>query len=78
MSRTLPPTSSRALPGAFHAPARAHIPLWQRLRTMAALARQRRDLARLDDHLRRDIGLDEPEIEVEISRPVWDIPSWWR
>ena len=45
---------------------------------MAALARQRRDLARLDDHLRRDIGLDEAEFEVEISRPVWDIPSWWR
>ncbi len=34
-------------------------------------ARQRRDLARLPDHLLRDIGLGRGDVEVEINKPFW-------
>lgn len=34
-------------------------------------ARSRRDLARLDDHLMRDVGLDPVEIRREANKPFW-------
>lgn len=40
--------------------------------------RNRRQLDRLDAHLRRDVGLDEPAARTELDRPFWDIPTWWR
>lgn len=43
-----------------------------------ALARSRRTLRRLDDHLLRDIGLTRSEAEAEAARPVWDAPLHWR
>jgi uncharacterized protein YjiS (DUF1127 family) len=43
-----------------------------------ALARSRRGLRRLDDHLLRDIGLTRQEAEAEASRAAWDAPSHWR
>jgi uncharacterized protein YjiS (DUF1127 family) len=43
-----------------------------------ALARSRRGLRRLDDHLLRDIGLTRQEAEAEATRAVWDAPSHWR
>ena len=49
-----------------------------RLRHLAALHRQRRHLARLDDHLLRDIGLTRAEAERECLRPAWDAPDHWR
>ena len=36
-----------------------------------ALWRQRRALARLDAHARRDLGLSEADIQRELARPVW-------
>jgi uncharacterized protein YjiS (DUF1127 family) len=33
--------------------------------------RQRRHLARLDDRLLRDIGIDRATAELEISKPFW-------
>lgn len=42
-----------------------------------ALARQRRALAQLDDHLLRDIGLDRHAAWSEAVRPVWDVPRHW-
>jgi uncharacterized protein YjiS (DUF1127 family) len=47
------------------------------LRAGPALARQRRALARLDDHLLRDIGIDPREAWSEAVRPVWDVPRHW-
>ena len=41
------------------------------------IARERRHLARLDDHLLRDIGIARHEAEAEASRPVWDAPARW-
>lgn len=38
---------------------------------VAARRKGRRDLARLDDHLLRDIGLDRAAARVECSRRFW-------
>ena len=38
----------------------------------AARWRQRRDLADLDDHILRDIGITRDEARRESSRPFWD------
>lgn len=43
----------------------------------ATLSRSRRSLARLDDHLLRDIGLTRTEAMAETSRAAWDAPSHW-
>ncbi len=34
-------------------------------------ARTRRQLALLDDHLLRDIGLERPQAQAEARRPFW-------
>ena len=39
---------------------------------------QRRDLARLDDRMLRDIGLTRTEARREAQRAVWDAPETWR
>jgi uncharacterized protein YjiS (DUF1127 family) len=41
------------------------------------VARQRRHLAVLDDHLLRDIGLDRADATREAYRPFWDVPRHW-
>jgi uncharacterized protein YjiS (DUF1127 family) len=52
--------------------------LTRRLLSAATLARSRRSLAHLDDHLLRDIGLSRAEAEAEASRSPWDAPSHWK
>ncbi len=49
-----------------------------RLLNLFSLARQRRDLARLDDRALDDIGINRTEAHTEASRPVWDAPVNWR
>ncbi|MCU0731645.1 MAG: DUF1127 domain-containing protein [Hyphomonas sp.] len=49
-----------------------------RLLMLSRLAASRRDLARLDDHLMRDIGLTRAEAASEAHRPFWDAPSHWK
>lgn len=58
------------------APPRLSLPrrIWQAL----MLARTRRALARLDDHLLRDIGLSREQAEAETRRRLWDAPSHWQ
>jgi uncharacterized protein YjiS (DUF1127 family) len=48
------------------------------IRAFLAVDRQRRALERLDPHLRNDLGLTEADIEREVSRAPWDVPSHWR
>ena len=40
--------------------------------------RQRRQLDRLPQHLRRDIGVTDATIMQEVQRPLWDVPQTWR
>ena len=39
--------------------------------------RQRRALANLDANTRHDLGLSQEQINVELARPVWDVPQSW-
>ena len=57
---------------------RSRLPFLARLLRILALARSRRTLAQLDDHLLGDIGLCRAEAEAEASRPLWDAPARWR
>jgi uncharacterized protein YjiS (DUF1127 family) len=52
--------------------------LHARLLGAAALARSRRSLGRLDDHILRDIGLTRDQAEAEAERPSWDPPRHWK
>lgn len=42
------------------------------------LARQRRELAKLDARQLSDIGLTAAAAKSEANRPFWDVPSHWR
>ena len=64
------------LPRGFRRSALAGLPA--RLLAAEALARSRRRLGHLDDHILRDIGLTRAEAEAEAARPLWDPPSHWR
>lgn len=50
----------------------------RRLLALAALARSRRSLSKLDDHLLRDIGLTRSQAQAEADRAIWDAPSHWK
>lgn len=69
-----------ALPLALQPARLARLPrrLFSRLLAAQALAHSRRRLARLDDHILRDIGLTRAEAEDEASRPAWDAPLHWK
>lgn len=43
-----------------------------------AVLRQRRALANLDEHALQDLGLTHADVNEELKRPVWDVPSNWR
>ena len=45
---------------------------WARLLRWQELARQRAQLAELDDHLLRDMGLTRADARLEATRPFWD------
>ncbi len=49
----------------------------RRLARLAAVARERRALAGLSDHLLDDVGLTRAEAQREAARPVWDAPEHW-
>ncbi|XQE68692.1 DUF1127 domain-containing protein [Pseudomonas sp. P3C3] len=48
--------------------------LWQRLKRWNQLARQRRQLAMLDDAALKDLGLNRADIMQESERPFWEDP----
>jgi uncharacterized protein YjiS (DUF1127 family) len=45
--------------------------LWSRFLEMQELRRQRRALARLENHLLDDIGLTRDDVERELARSIW-------
>lgn len=67
-----------------HASSLSHRPLqprqsfWAQVFDRIALRRQRQRLARLDDHMLRDIGLTREQAQAEAAEPVWDVPAHWR
>lgn len=48
--------------------------LWLRLRRWQQLARERRQLAMLDDVALKDLGLSRADVMRESERPFWDDP----
>lgn len=48
---------------------------WQRLRRWQELARQRRQLAMLNEAALKDLGLTRADVMQESERPFWDDPS---
>ncbi len=54
-----------------------HLGFFSRILAALSLHKQRRDLARLDDHALRDIGITRHEAEAEAARPIWDVPGHW-
>jgi uncharacterized protein YjiS (DUF1127 family) len=73
-------THSRIFPVAFRlrrsAAALAHLPA--RLHAAFAMARSRRQLATLEDHILKDIGLTRAEAHAEAKRQAWDAPLHWK
>ena len=55
-----------------------HLALPLSLLRPSALARSRRSLGRLDDHILRDIGLTRAQAEAEAGRSAWDAPLHWK
>ena len=47
--------------------------VWQRIAAWSRVARERRRLLDLDEHILKDIGLTPEEAYREASRPFWDI-----
>ena len=45
---------------------------------LISLFRQRRTLAKLNDHQLNDIGVSRKDAEQEASRLLWDVPAHWR
>ncbi len=52
-------------------------PRLRRIFSIFALVRSRRDLASLDDHLLRDIGISRDAATTEARRAPWDAPDTW-
>lgn len=48
--------------------------LWRTLRRWCQLARERRQLASLDDAALKDLGLSRADAWQEAERPFWDDP----
>lgn len=48
--------------------------LWRMLRRWRQLARERGQLARLDDAALKDLGLSRADVLQEAERPFWDDP----
>lgn len=42
------------------------------------LARQRRQLRRLDHNSLKDLGIDPSAARAEAARPFWDVPAGWK
>ena len=52
-------------------------PLGARITRMLQIARQRRDLSKLEPHLLKDIGVTQDDARIEAARPPWDAPDFW-
>lgn len=51
--------------------------LTTRLLGYLQIARQRRQLGKLDDHILCDIGVSRHEAMTEANKAPWDVPGHW-
>ena len=51
--------------------------LLSRFTQARTVARQRKVLANLEDHILDDIGISRAQATREAARPAWDVPSHW-
>jgi uncharacterized protein YjiS (DUF1127 family) len=72
-----PRSSALPLSASLHRLGRSLAGFPARILTASALARSRRRLHLLDDHLLRDVGLTRAEALSEAGRSAWDAPSHW-
>lgn len=49
--------------------------VWNRVRTAFRVMNERRALARMPQHLLRDIGVSEADAGREASKPFWNLPN---
>ena len=52
--------------------------LFNAVSDMIAVARQRKALAALPEHLLSDIGVSAKAARAEAERAPWDVPAHWR
>lgn len=52
--------------------------LFSWLNALIAAHKSRIALANLDQHGLEDVGLTRTDVEDDLARPVWDVPSQWR
>ena len=71
MRTTIAHDHHRRLPHAGHGIGHALHEIGRKLHVWQERARARRQLAELDDHLLRDIGVDRDALRHEIDKPFW-------
>lgn len=64
-------TINKAMQGSARAQRQGLRSVWQAVQTWALRRRERRTLARLDDHMLRDIGLTRATVTQESTKPFW-------
>ena len=57
--------------------ARRPFPTLSHFFDLMALQQSRQRLARLDDHLLRDVGITQAEARHEAERTCWNAPAHW-
>lgn len=53
----------------------AAMQVFERVELAFKVARERHNLARLDERMLKDLGLNSADVHRETSRAVWDTPS---
>lgn len=48
------------------------------LTAMIVAWRTRQQLKALDDRALADVGITREQAEIEVKRPIWDVPHTWR
>lgn len=56
---------------------RPSVGIFKRIAVLITVRKTRKDLSRLTDAQLSDIGLTRDDVQAEIQRPVWDVPSNW-
>jgi uncharacterized protein YjiS (DUF1127 family) len=64
-------TINKTMQGSVTAQRQGLRSVWQAVQTWAMRRRERQTLAKLDDHMLRDIGLSRTTAKQECAKPFW-------